>query len=308
MCDEAESLIPKLGYDVLKSVISNGAIDADVKYSSDTNRPDGCGLLVVGVGNSLYDQMTGPVDKAFVERIAHFKFDRLVDDKHRDPDLQNKLGEERGVQHIYNALLYLDALRSKTKSAKFWSAVASPNLRTNRELAKLEGDYCAQLLSGYSSFYRVTPDSEAAPFFLEELHTAVCNYYIERKQNPAKMPRNWMDAVKRLPYYSVKKVRVCGVCEVLNPTKRTCGRHYNTANIASRDMVFGMVLTHFPLGQAASVAASAAAAAMDALDPMEDDGAPPGVQDPDAVDPNEEEHDDEQKDQPPPPGHLNLPG
>ena len=105
LSDEAESLIPKLGYDVLKSIISNGALDADVKYSSDTNRPDGCGLLVFAVGNSLYDKVPGSIDKAFAERIAHFKFDRLVADSKRDPQLQHKLGSERGVNHIYNSNL-----------------------------------------------------------------------------------------------------------------------------------------------------------------------------------------------------------
>ena len=250
--DEAESMIPKLGYDLLKSIISNGAFDADVKYSSDTNRPDGAGLQLFGVGNShsLYDQVPS-VDKAFAERVAHFKFDRLVNDQQRDPQLQDKLGTERGVHHIYNVTLYLGALRNKAKAAQFWHEVASENLRVNRDLAKLENDLCAQLLSGYSAFYRATPDSTAPPLFLEDLHTALTNYYIERKLDARKVPRNWMDAVKRLPYYSVKKIKVCNVCNTVTPSRRTCQGHYSAVNVTSRDMVFGMRLSHYPLGSAA---------------------------------------------------------
>ena len=246
--DEAESLITKLGYDLLKSLVSNGAFDADVKYKSDTSKPDGAGLLLVGVGNSLLDQATH-IDKAFVERVALFKFEKLVNDKDRDTTLSLKLAGERGQMHVWNALSFLNCMKTPGKAHKFWQNVASPNLRLNRELAKLEGDLTAQLLNNHSEFYRVDPDPQAPPLFVEDLQKAVMQYAsAERKQDLKKFPKNWLESVKRLPYFSVQKVDVCGRCHAFNPNQLTCRGHYNKMYISKRDVVFGMRLEHFPLG------------------------------------------------------------
>ena len=246
--DEAESLISKLGYDLLKSLVSNGAFDADVKYKSETSRPDGAGLLLVGVGNSLLDQ-TQYIDKAFVERVAWFKFEKLVDDKNRDPTLAVKLGTERGVHHIWQALAFLNCMKTPNLAHKFWLNVASPNLRENRELAKLEGDLTAQLINNHSDFYRVLPDPNALPLFVDELQKALMSYMqMERKMDPKKLPRNWIDAVKRVPYYSVRKEEVCSRCHTFAPTKRTCSGHYSKFLITKRNVIYGMDLQHYPLG------------------------------------------------------------
>ena len=245
--DEAETLIGKVGYDLLKSIISNGAYDADVKYKSDTSHPDGAGLQLFAVGNSLFDQVQ-VIDKAFVERIAWFKFDKLVQDCNRDPLLTHKLSKERGTHHIYNALLFLDCLRQPEKATKFWFNVASPNLRLNRELAKLEGDLAAQLVKNYSAFYRVVEDPVAPPLYVEDFQAALSNYYVERKMDPKKMPRNFLDSIKRLPYMSVKKEDVCSRCGAFAPNRQTCGVHYRKDLISKRDVIYGLRLEHFPLG------------------------------------------------------------
>ena len=138
----------------------------------------------MGVGNSLLDQCTY-IDKAFIERVAWFKFENLVTDQNRDPTLGQKLGTERGAQYIYQALCFLNCMKTPDKAQKFWLNVASPNLRENRELAKLEGDLCAQLLNNHSEYYRILPDPNAEPLFVDELHKALMAYmHVERKLDP----------------------------------------------------------------------------------------------------------------------------
>ena len=278
--DEAESLISKLGYDLLKSLVSNGAFDADVKYKSETSKPDGAGLLLVGVGNSLLDQCTY-IDKAFIERVAWFKFENLVTDQNRDPTLGHKLGTERGAQYIYQALCFLNCMKTPDKAQKFWLNVASPNLRENRELAKLEGDLCAQLLNNHSEYYRILPDPNAEPLFVDELHKALMAYMqVERKLDPKKLNRNWLDSLKRIPYYSVRKEDVCSRCHKFSPNRRTCGDHYSKFLVSKRDVIYGMTLQHFPLGvEYAPLPESSGQVAedMDDLDEDEKDPAEPPV-------------------------------
>lgn len=253
--DEAETLINKLGNDVLKALLSNGSFDSDVKYKAETSMPDGPRVQLVAVGNTFYDQ-SSTIDKATVERIAHFQFENLVKDGQRDPTLAQKIAAERGVLHALQVHLYLQCLRDPDQRNKFWSFVATPTMRALREQSKSDKDMVEQLLNNHSTQFVIRANPDAKPVLKDELEKTLREYYKEREVDWKKCPNNWIETVKRNPCYAVKRVKFCRHCQKCEATAADCGVHYSIDKISDRWVIKGMDIHTLQFGVRSGEAAA----------------------------------------------------
>ena len=209
--------------------------------------PDGPKCLLFGVGNTFFEAQA-TVDKALAERIAEVRFSRLVSDQNRDPQLPAKLAVERGVHHIQWAHRFLGQLRDPQRRDKFWAMVATDSVRMRRDINKNGSDLVQQFYNNQSNFYLIKKDENATPIFLDDFKAALLEFYNERKVDTRKLPKNWTDSLMRDPAIRLVNADFCRSCKTANPTRESCLGHYHKGNWSKRDILYGLVLKHLPLG------------------------------------------------------------
>jgi hypothetical protein len=209
--------------------------------------PDGPKCLLFGVGNTFFESCT-TVDKALAERIVEIRFSRLVSDQNRDPQLPAKLALERGVHHIQWTHRFLGNLRDPERRDKFWAMVATDSVRLRRDMNKNGSDLVQQFYNNQSNFYLIKKDENATPIFLDDFKAALMDFYNERKVDVRKLPKNWTDSLMRDPAIRLVNADFCRSCKTANPTRESCVGHYHKGNWSKRDILYGLVLKHLPLG------------------------------------------------------------
>jgi hypothetical protein len=209
--------------------------------------PDGPKCLLFGVGNTFFESCT-TVDKALAERIVEIRFSRLVSDQNRDPQLPAKLALERGVHHIQWTHRFLGNLRDPERRDKFWAMVATDSVRLRRDMNKNGSDLVQQFCNNQSNFYLIKKDENATPIFLDDFKAALMDFYNERKVDVRKLPKNWTDSLMRDPAIRLVNADFCRSCKTANPTRESCVGHYHKGNWSKRDILYGLVLKHLPLG------------------------------------------------------------